>query len=117
MLLCLVCLDMIFVLHAPLGFEQKSALDSSFLSRNSFANMLTTAKTVMHGTFCFDIENVAEPFGFKEKLCFKHVPSVRKQMMQRPFMYKTDGADAMISARLTQPHDFLDPLAFEPLSP
>ena len=108
---------MIFVLHAPLGFEQKSALDPSVLSRNSFANMLTIAKTVMHGTFCFAIENVAEPFGFKEKLCFKHVFSVRKQMMQRPFMYKTDGADAMVQAGISQPHDFLDPLAFEPLNP
>ena len=117
MWLCLVCLDMIFVLHAPLGFEQKSALDPSLLSRNSFANMLTTANTVMHGTFCFAIENVAEPFGFKEKLCFKHVFSVRKPMMQRPFMYKTDGADAMHASGVSQARDFLDPLAFEPLSP
>ena len=95
MLLCLVCLDMIFVLHAPLGFEQKSALVPSFVSRNSFANMLTMAKTVMHGTLCFAIENVAEPIGFKEKLCFKHIFSVRKPMMRRPFMPKTERADAM----------------------
>ena len=117
MLLCLVCLDMIFVLHAPLGFEQKSALDPSFLSRNSFANMLTIAKTVMHGTFCFAIENVAEPFGFKEKLCFKHVFSVRKPMMQRPFMYKTDGADAMHLSRTDGGRDFANPLVSETLSP
>ena len=113
MLLCLVCLDMFFVLHAPLGFEQKSALDPSFLSRNSFANMLTTAKTVMHGTFCFAIEKVAEPFGFKEKLCFKHVFSVRKPMMRRQFQSKTEVCGAMASSGPSQGRDLANPLGSE----
>ena len=106
-----------FRLARTIGFRTENTLDLSFLSRNSFANMLTTAKTVMHGTFCFAIEKVAEPFGFKEKLCFKHVFSVRKPMMQRRFMYKTDGAGAMDPSGTSRAHDFANPLAFEPLSP
>ena len=72
---------MIFVLHAPLGFEQRIALDLSFLSRNSFANMLTTAKTVMHGTFCFAIEIVAEPLVFVQKIHVDHVISIKNRRL------------------------------------
>mgnify|MGYP003316480969 CR=1 FL=1 len=107
---------MMFVLHAPLGFEQKSALDLSCLSRNSFANMLAISKTVMHGTFCFAIEKVAEPFGFKEKLCFKHVFSVRKPMVRRPFHSKREVCDAMQLSHPSRTRDLAKVDDFETLS-
>ena len=61
-------LSMVFVLHAPLVFEQKIALIPSFLNRNWFANILTIATIVVHGTLCFAIENAAEPLVFRWKL-------------------------------------------------
>ena len=66
-------LNMIFVVHEPMGFDQKLTPIPSFLSRSYIVNVLIIAKIAMHGTFCFAIENVADPLVFKKKLCFKDV--------------------------------------------
>ena len=53
--------------------------------------MLVIAKIVVHGTFCFAMEIVAEPFGFKEKLNLKHVISVQNRRVERQFHTKREG--------------------------
>ena len=63
-------------MHAPAVFEHKCALNRSFLNRKSCANMLTIAKTAVHGPLVFGTEKRHEPLGFEKKLCFKHVISV-----------------------------------------
>ena len=108
---------MIFVVHEPMGFEPKFMQIHSFLSRNSIANMLIIAKTVMHGTFCFAIENVADPLVFKEKICFKHVFSLQNKRVERQFQAETDGPDAMGASGISQPHDLAKVDDFETLSP
>ena len=109
-------LDMIFVLHAPLVFEQKSALDPSFLNRNSCENMLAIAKNVAHGPFVFGREKRHEPLVFEQKLCSKHVFSVQKLMAQRHFMSKIEVCGAMGLSRISRPRDLANPLRVEPLS-
>ena len=79
--------------------------------------MLITAKAVVHGTLCFATEMVAEPFGFKAKLCFEHVISVQNRRMRRPFHNKIEVCGAMTSSRTSQRRDLANLLAFEPLSP
>ena len=78
--------------------------------------MLIIAKFVVHGTLCFAMEMVAEPLGFKEKLCLKHVISVQNRRMRRQFQSKTEGSDAMTSSRTSQRRDLANPLGVEPLS-
>ena len=78
--------------------------------------MLTIANYVMRGAFCFAIENVAEPLGFKEKLSFKHVFSVQNRRMRRPFQSKTEGSDAMGLSQLSQRRDLAKVDDFETLS-
>ena len=78
--------------------------------------MLIIAKTLMHGTFCFAIENVADPLVFKEKICFKHVFSAQNRRVERPFQSKTDGPDAMAPSRPSQTRDLAKVDDFETLS-
>ena len=78
--------------------------------------MLIIAKIVVHGTFCFAMEMVAEPFGFKEKLCFEHVISVQNRRMRRPFHSKTERPDAMHVSRPSQGRDLAKVDDFETLS-
>ena len=70
----------------------------------------------MHGTLCFAIENAAEPLGFKEKLCFKHVFSVQNRRVERPFLFKTEGPDALYLSGPSQRRDFAKVNDFESLS-
>ena len=107
---------MIFVVHEPMGFEQKWSPILSFMSRNCFANMLNITKTVVHRTLCFAMEIVAEPFGFKEKLCFKHVISVQNRRMRRPFLSKREVFGAMHLSGTSQAHDLAKVDDFETLS-
>ena len=79
--------------------------------------MLITAKAVVHGTLCFATEMVAEPFGFKEKLCLKHVISVQNRRMRRPFLYKSEEIDALHLSEISQGHDLAKVDDFETLSP
>ena len=79
-------------------------------------NVLIIAKIAMHGTFCFAIENVADPLVFKEKICFKHVFSAQNRKVERQFQSETEGPDAMAPSGTSQGRDFLDPLGVEPLS-
>ena len=79
--------------------------------------MSIIAKFVVHGTLCFAMEMVAEPFGFKEKLCFNHVISVQNRRMRRQFQSKTDGPDAMGPSGLSQTRDLAKVDDFEPLNP
>ena len=80
-------------------------------------NVLIIAKIAMHGTFCFAIENVADPLVFKEKICFKHVFSAQNRRKRRPFLYKTEECGAMDTSQLSQPHDLAKVDDFETLSP
>ena len=79
--------------------------------------MSIIAKIVMHGTFCFAMEMVAEPLGFKEKLCLKHVISVQNRRMRRQFQSKTEGSDAMGLSVTSQSRDLAKVDDFETLSP
>ena len=78
--------------------------------------MLIIAKADVHGTLCFAMEIVAEPFGFKEKICFKHVISVQNRRDRRQFQAETDGPDAITSSGLSQRRDLAKVDDFEPLS-
>ena len=79
-------------------------------------NVLIIAKIAMHGTFCFAIENVADPLVFKKKLCFKHVFSAQNRRMRRPFLYKTEMCGAMDASGPSQGRDLAKVDDFEPLS-
>ena len=79
-------------------------------------NVLIIAKNAMHGTFCFAIENVADPLVFKEKICFKHVFSDQNRRMRRPFLYKTEVCGAMDASGPSQRRDLAKVDDFEPLS-
>ena len=79
--------------------------------------MLIIAKAVVHGTFCFAMEIVAEPFGFKEKLCFKHVISVQNRRMRRQFQSETEGPDARGGSVTSQSRDLAKVDDFETLNP
>ena len=79
--------------------------------------MLIIAKAVVRGTFGFAMETVAEPFGFKEKLCFKHVISVQNRRMRRPFLSKREVFGAMGVSEISQGHDLAKVDDFETLSP
>ena len=70
----------------------------------------------MHGTLCFAIENAAEPLVSKRKLCFKHVFSVQNRRVERQFLYKTEGPDALHLTGLSQRHEFAKADDFEPLN-
>ena len=78
--------------------------------------MLIIAKTVMHGTFCFAIENVADPLVFKKKLCFKDVFSVQNRRMRRQFHSKREWYSGMTSSQTSQNRDLAKVDDFEPLS-
>ena len=78
--------------------------------------MLIIAKIVMHGTFCFAIENVADPLVFKEKICFKHVFSAQNRRVERQFQSETEGPDAITSSGPSQNRDLANAGDFEPLS-
>ena len=110
-------LYMVFVLHAPSGFKANSALHRSLLNRNSFANMLTIAKTDVHGPLVFGTEKRHEPMGFEKKLCFKHVFSLQNTMKRRPFHNKIEVCGAMASSCPSQAHDLAKVDDFEILSP
>ena len=79
-------------------------------------NVLIIAKIAMHGTFCFAIENVADPLVFKEKICFKHVFSAQNRRVRRPFHNKIEVCDAVNLSGLSQPHDLAKVDDFETLS-
>ena len=70
----------------------------------------------MHGTLCFAIENTAEPLGFKEKICSKQVFSVQNRRVERQFLFKTEGPDAMHLSGLSQDRDLAKVNDFETLS-
>ena len=74
------------------------------------------AKIVVHGTLCFVMEMVAEPVGFKEKLCLKHVISVQNRRMRRQFQAETDGPDAINPSGISQNRDLAKVDDFETLS-
>ncbi len=78
--------------------------------------MSIKANIVVHGTFCFAMEMVAEPMGFKEKLCLKHVISVQNTRKRRPFLYKKEGCGAMALSGVSQRRDLAKVDDFEPLS-
>ena len=78
--------------------------------------MLIIAKAAVHGTLCFAMEMVAEPFGFKEKLCFKHVVSVQNRRMRRPFHNKIKVCDAVNLSGVSQTRDLANAGDFETLS-
>ena len=78
--------------------------------------MLIIAKIVVHGTLCFAMEMVAEPMGFKEKLCLKHVISVQNRRVRRPFHNKIEVCDAVNLSQPSQRRDLANPLGVEPLS-
>ena len=78
--------------------------------------MLAIAKNVAHGPFVFGREKRHEPLVFEQKLCSKHVFSVQKPMMQRHFLCKKEGTDAMIIPGLSQSRDFGKVNDFETLS-
>ena len=67
-------------------------------------------------SFAGGFENRPEALCFVKKIHAEHVFSVRKPTMQRPFMYKTDGADAMSPTQISQNRDLANPLGVEPLS-
>ena len=104
-------------LARTIGFRTEKRIGSFICKQKFVCEHVDHGKNCHAWYLCFAIENVAEPIGFKEKLCFKHIFSVRKPMMRRPFMPKTERADAMRPSGPGRSHDFLDPLAFEPLSP
>ena len=79
-------------------------------------NVLIIAKIAMHGTFCFAIENVADPLVFKEKICFKHVFSAQNTKERRPFLYKSEETDALHLSGLSQRRDLAKVDDFETLS-
>ena len=107
---------MVFVLHAPLVFEQKLLLIPAFLNRKCFANILTIAKIVMHGTLCFVIENAAESFCFLKKLLHQDRISFKNRRVERQFQCKTEGTEAMNLTGISQGHDLVKSDDFEPLS-
>ena len=78
--------------------------------------MLTIAKIAMHGTFCFAIENVADPLVFKKKLCFKDVFSDRKPRVERQFHSKREWYSGMTSSQTSQNRDLAKVDDFETLS-
>ena len=78
--------------------------------------MLITAKAVVHGTLCFATEMVAEPFGFKEKLCFEHVISLQIRKVERQFQIKKEVCDAINPSQISQRRDLANHLGVEPLS-
>ena len=78
--------------------------------------MLTIAKTVMHGTLCFAIENVAEPLVFVKKIHVAHATSDKNTMVRRQFHSKREVCNAMDPSGTSQHHDFANPLGVEPLS-
>ena len=79
-------------------------------------NVLIIAKIAMHGTFCFALENVADPLVFKKKICFKHVFSLQNRRVRRPFHNKIEVCGAMGPSGLSQPHDLAKVDDFETLS-
>ena len=79
-------------------------------------NVLIISKIAMHGTFCFAIENVADPLVFKEKICFKHVFSAQNRRVERQFHSKREWYSGMTSSRISQPRDLAKVDDFETLS-
>ena len=78
--------------------------------------MLTIAKTVAHGSFGYNTEIVVRTLVFVKKMRIDHVISVQNTLVQRHFMYKTDGPDAMHLSQTSQRRDLANPLGVEPLS-
>ena len=78
--------------------------------------MSIIAKIVVHGTLCFAMEMVAEPMGFKEKLCLKHVISVQNRRVRRPFHNTIEVCDAMDTSVTSQRRDLAKVDDFETLS-
>ena len=78
--------------------------------------MLTTAKTVAHGSFGFNTEIVVRTLVFVKKIQIDHAISVRNPMAQRLFQSKTDGPDAMALSGTSRHRDLANPLGVEPLS-
>ena len=106
-----------FRLARTIGFRTENHIDSFIFKQKLICEHLDHSnKIVMHGTLCFAIENAAEPLGFKEKLCFKHVFSVQNRRVERQFQSKTEGAEAMHLTGLSQRHDFAKADDFEPLN-
>ena len=58
-------------------------------------------------------EKRPEALCFVKKIHAEHVFSLRKPMMQRPFMYKTEGPDAMHLSQPSQGRDLANPLTIE----
>ena len=105
-----------FRLARTIGFRTEKRI-GSFMCKQKFVCEHVDHRKNCHAWYlCFAIEKVAESFGFKEKLCFKRVFSVRKPMMQQPFLYKSEEADAMHSSQLSQTRDLAKVDDFEPLS-
>jgi len=78
--------------------------------------MLIIAKIVVHGTLCFAMEMVAEPMGFKEKLCLKHVISVQNRRVERQFHSKREWYSGMTSSVTSRHRDLAKVDDFETLS-
>ena len=78
--------------------------------------MLTIAKTVAHGPFGFNTEIVVRTLVFVKKIHVERVFSVHIPTNRRHFMSKKEVCDAMHASRLSQGHDFANPLGVEPLS-
>ena len=104
-------------LARTIGFRTEKRIGSFMFKQKFVCEHVDHSKTCHAWYLLFCYRKGRRTIGFQREVCFKHVFSVRKQMMQRPFMYKTDGADAMHRSRISQRRDFANPLAFEPLSP
>ena len=62
------------------------------------------------------MEMVAEPMGFKKKLCLTHVISVQNTMERRPFLYKSEETDALHLSGISRTRDLAKVDDFETLS-
>ena len=104
-------LNMIFVVHEPMGFERKLSPNLSFLIRNYVFDMLIIAKTIGHGTFCFGQKWSSEPwFSNRKYKSGKHFLSkaerlgdnfCTKQKSAVPWTHRNLASDATLQKSMT----------------
>ena len=66
-------------------------------------------------SFAGGIENRPEALRFVKKIHADHIFSVQNTWARRPFLYKSEEADALRSSGLGQSHDFANPVGVEAL--
>ena len=116
MLLCLVSFRHGFRRARTLGFRTEIVADSFISGQKLICEHVDHSKSCRAWSPLFCYGMVAEPFGFKEKLCLKHVISVQNRRMRRQFQSETEGPDAMGLSQTSQRRDFGKVDDFEPLS-